>query len=235
MESSLNYEQKYLKYKSKYLSLKSSSNQQKGGAKNSIYGNNIMELEELGKTPTITESYQNEKINFSKKSDIKKLSKLLQDSEHNRKQYGGDAELTSLSESLTSLSVSPIHQESNHPNLEAKQELTSLSESEAKKELTSLSESQPHGSEKSESHTEVITLSDSSETSTQQSIQESTQQSDNVFITASHVSELNNQLGGKKKSKKNKNKKHFFDDSDLSLSSTTDSILSSISSSDSDL
>ena len=89
----MSYEQKYLKYKSKYLTLKNQFSLKNSLKDNMIGGSKkvskqITDLNELTSTPSMMEVYGYEfnlkggnHIKENRSSDIKKLSKLLEDSE----------------------------------------------------------------------------------------------------------------------------------------------------------
>ena len=213
----MSFEQKYLKYKSKYLALKASLNnvsiQQNGG---SIYGKNVMDIENLSITPNMLQAYGYEFKNtlntelvggFTKNNinSIKKLTELVQSN-----QLGGE----NLSDSeLSNEFINTTELSSQSGGEDSEDKKSSSSES----EKSSSSESDKSRSSESEK---------SSSSESKKSESEEKSDSEMSKLTDTPQSE---QHGGMKKKAKN-NKKYFFDDSDLDMDSTTDSELSSLDS-----
>jgi hypothetical protein len=231
------WETKYLKYKAKYMALKQQSNMIGGGMKKNNK-KNVMELNMLSDTPTQLEVYGYEfpkklsggsNINIAEElaasdNDIKKLSKLLENSDVNEEisEMTGGSELESLesSEKKSSSSSSSSNKEKKKKN---------LSSSSSSSSLESLDSS---SSEEEQEVSEEHKKEETSDKQTSEHKKEEHKKEEQTIDTQT----IDTQTGGYKKydkKSKKQNRKHFFDDSDLesdSNSSTTDSIISGLGS-----
>jgi hypothetical protein len=175
---------------------------------------NILNIDMLTVTPSMLEVYGYElkggKDYQANSRDVKKLTKLLEDSDitqHN--------ETTELSSEIF---------------------MGSENETEEKKSSSSSSissSSSTNVSDSSSSESELKELSDLTEDAEKPKHHKETSEEHHKETSAEHTeSELKGGADKSSKSKKKHHRKHFFDDSDLDLNSTTDSILSSLTSSD---
>lgn len=171
---------------------------------------NILNIDALTVTPSMLDVYGYElkggKHYQANSRDVKKLTKLLEDSDITERN-----EITELSTELFMGSEND-NEENESSSSSISSSSTDVSSSSSSKSgleaLSDLTEDEPkHPKEVSSEHSEVTSEKHSE-------------------------SELKGGANKSSKSKKKHHRKHFFDDSDLDLNSTTSSILSSLSSSD---
>lgn len=200
----MSYELKYKKYKAKYLALKSQANRTQlgGSASKSIYGKNIMEINNLSITPSLNETNElrggSNQIRFN---DYARLAKLLVDDDKIEQTAGSETE------ELGNLSDSDVPSENQTESVQSS-DLRELTE-------TPKSDVESNGNE-------------NNQPSEQMALSETPDSSEEMVLSETPKSDVeSNQTGGKKQAKKNT--KYFFEDSDFDLNSTTtDSELSSL-------
>jgi hypothetical protein len=202
----MSFEQKYLKYKSKYLALKSQSkNIQKGGAKSksqSFYGHNILDLDNLSVTPSMIDMYGYNLVgglSNTKKSDIKKLSKLLTKSTNLT--GGSDDEFIDSSryneKDINNIVKNHIESDIDDPE-----------------NLIVVPATTPFNNDSDDPENLIVV-----ESATDVNTTDVTAKSTDVTDESAAAESTSKQTGGKKKNKSNK--KYFFDDSEFDLKSTT--------------
>lgn len=176
---------------------------------------NILNIDALTVTPLMLEVYGYElkggKQYQANTRDVKKLTKLLEDSDITERN-----EITELSTELFMGSENVNEEKESSSSSSSSTDVSSSSASDSElEELSDLTEDELK--ETSKEHPKEVTSEKHSETTSEKQSE----------------SELKGGANKSSKSKKKHHRKHFFDDSDLDLHSTTDSILSSLSSSDS--
>jgi hypothetical protein len=245
------WETKYLKYKAKYMALKQQSNMIGGGIKKTNK-KNVMELNMLSDTPTQLEVYGYEfpkkllggsNINIAEElaasdNDIKKLSKLLEESDVNNEELSemtGGSELESLESSEKKSSSSSS--EKDEEKEKKKKNLSSSSSSSLESlDSSSSEEEQEVSEERTKEQTSEHKKEETSEHNKEETIDKQTIDKQTIDKQTIDKQTIDKQTGGYKtydKKSKKQNRKHFFDDSDLesdSHSSTTDSIISGLGS-----